>query len=128
MYAFLANITLGVHVAFVVFVVLMVPCIYLGHFLGWQWVRKLWLRICHLVGILIVAGQAWAGVICPLTTLEMWLRRQGGGEAYSGSFIEHWMRELLYWDWPAWAFVVMYTLFALLVVGTWWLVPPGRTR
>jgi len=41
---------------------------------------------------------------------------------------DDWMRELLYWDWPAWAFVVMYTLFALLVLGTWWLVPPARSR
>ncbi len=128
MYAALANLTLGVHFAFVTFVVLMVPCIYLGRWLGWAWVRVLWLRICHLLGILVVAAQAWAGVICPLTTLEMWLRRQGGERAYSGSFIEHWMRELLYWDFPGWVFVVMYTVFALLVLGTWWLVPPVRQR
>lgn len=128
MYVALANTALGVHVAFVAFVVLMVPCIYLGRLLGWRWVYVRWLRVCHLVGILVVAAQAWAGVICPLTTLEMWLRRQGGERAYSGSFIEHWMNELLYWDLPAWGFILMYTLFAALVAGTWWLVPPGRTR
>lgn len=128
MYAALANITLGVHVAFVVFVVLMVPCIYLGRLLSWRWVRVRWLRICHLVGIVIVAAQAWAGVICPLTTVEMWLRRQGGERAYSGSFIEHWMSEVLYWDLPWWAFVLLYSLFAVLVAATWFTVPPAAQR
>jgi len=31
--------------------------------------------------------QSWAGLICPLTTLEMWLRGQSGGVQYNSSFI-----------------------------------------
>ncbi|NND69697.1 MAG: DUF2784 domain-containing protein [Halioglobus sp.] len=126
MYVFLANVTLALHVGFVAFVVLMVPAIYLGRLLHWSWVRILWLRLLHLVGIVIVAAQAWAGVICPLTTLEMWLRRRGGAEAYSGGFVEHWMNELLYWDFPWWVFVLLYSLFATLVLATWVVVPPAR--
>ena len=126
MYVALANITLGMHVAFVLFVVVMVPLVYLGRVFNWSWVRLFWLRLLHLAGICVVAAQAWAGVICPLTTLEMWLRRQGGAQGYSGSFVEHWMRELLYWDLPAWVFVLVYTVFAVLVAGTWYLVPPRR--
>lgn len=128
MYVALANVTLGIHVAFVAFVVLMVPAVYLGRVLHWSWVRILWLRLLHLVGIVIVAAQAWAGVICPLTTLEMWLRRRGGGEAYSGGFVEHWMNELLYWDFPWWVFVMLYSFFAVLVFATWIVVPPARGR
>lgn len=127
-YVVLANITLGVHVAFVMFVVLMVPLIYLGRFMHWSWVRILWLRLCHLAGIFVVAAQAWAGMICPLTTLEMWLRRQAGERAYSGGFIEYWMAELLYWDLPWWVFVAMYSVFALLVAATWVFVPPVASR
>jgi len=113
---------------FVVFVVLGVPGIYLGKALNWPWVRLFWLRVLHLVGICVVAAQAWAGVICPLTTLEMWLREQGTFATYSGSFIEHWLHNFLYWNLPSWVFAVAYTLFALLVLFMWYFVPPTRGR
>ena len=124
MYPLLANTILLLHATFVAFVVLTVPCIYIGKLRGWRWVRLFWLRVAHLVGICIVVAQAWAGVICPLTTLEMWLREQGGLTGYTGSFIEHWLQTLLYWDLPAWVFIVVYSLFALLIIATWYVVPP----
>lgn len=126
-YSVLANSILIAHATFVAFIVLMVPCIFLGGYLGWRWVRLLWLRILHLVGIFVVAAQSWAGVICPFTTLEMWLRSQGEHETYSGGFVEYWLQRLLYWDFQPWVFVVAYSLFTLLVVGTWYWVPPGRS-
>lgn len=128
MYAIAADAVLLVHAAFVLFVIVMVPLVYTGGALGWGWVRRYWLRVAHLLGIAIVALQSWAGLVCPLTTLEMWLRRKSGLQAYSGSFIEHWLQRLLYWDLPAWVFIVIYSLFALLVVFTWYLVPPQRRR
>lgn len=128
MYSLLANVVLTIHSAFVTFVVLMVPCIYLGKALHWRWIRIYWLRIAHLVGILIVVAQAWAGAICPLTTLEMWLREQGGLNTYGESFIEHWLQELIYWNFPAWVFIFVYSLFALLVVSTWYVVPPANGK
>ena len=124
----LANAVLLIHAAFVGFVVLTVPLIYLGKALNWQWVRVYWFRIAHLAGICIVAAQAWAGVLCPLTTLEMWLRRKGRLATYDESFIEHWLQQLIYWDFPAWVFVVVYSLFALLVVATWYVVPPTKRK
>ena len=127
-YPILANLVLLIHVSFVVFVVVAVPLILLGGVRGWKWVRVPWLRGLHLAGICIVAAQSWAGVICPLTTLEMWLRKQGGLVTYTGHFIEHWLQKLLYWDFPSWVFVVVYSLFALLVLSTWFLVPPRRAK
>ena len=56
-----ADAVLVLHAAFVVFIVLTVPAIYLGAALHWRWVRLLWLRVAHLLGICIVAAQAWAG-------------------------------------------------------------------
>lgn len=126
MHLFLADAVLFLHTAIVGFVVLGVPCIYIGKLLAWRWVRNYWLRVTHLLSIGIVTAQSWAGVICPLTTLEMWLREQGGMTGYTGSFIEHWLQTLLYWDLPAWVFIVVYSLFALLVVATWLVVPPTR--
>ena len=128
MYSVMANTILLLHAAFVAFVVFTVPCIYIGKLLGWRWIRLYWLRVAHLVGISIVVAQAWAGVICPLTTLEMWLREQGGMTGYTGSFVEHWLQTLLYWDFPAWVFIVVYSLFALLIVATWYAVPPVKAR
>jgi len=128
MYLILANFVLSIHILFVVFVVVMVPLILIGGACAWRWVRSPILRWLHLLGIGIVIIQSWFGIVCPLTTLEMWLRRLGGEETYSGGFIEHWMQRLLYWDLPWWVFVVVYTLFGLIVVSTWVIVPPDRLR
>jgi len=127
-YPILANVVLIIHAAFVAFVVLTTPFIYIGKVLNWRWVRIYWLRIAHLIGICIVAAQSWAGVICPLTTLEMRLRQNSDLATYSGSFIEHWLQKLIYWDLPAWAFIVIYSLFALLVIFAWYFVPPAKNK
>lgn len=110
----------------VAFVVLGLLVILLGGALGWQWVRNRWFRLAHLVCIGIVMAQAWAGLVCPLTTLEMWLRQQAGAVVYTGSFITHWMGELLYYNFPTWFFTLIYTAFAALVVASWFWVRPHR--
>jgi hypothetical protein len=63
-----------------------------------------------------------------LTTLEMALRRRAGDATYAGSFIAHWLEQLLYYQAPPWVFVIAYSAFALLVVGAWWRVPPRPLR
>jgi hypothetical protein len=125
MYPLLADAVLATHVAFVVFVIVMVPLIFIGGALGWRWIRRIWLRALHLLGIAVVVLQSWFGIVCPLTTLEMGLRRQGGEVAYAERFIEHWLQALLYWNAPWWVFVVIYTVFGAGVLSTWFLVPPG---
>ena len=121
----LADLVLVMHVLFVGFVVVGLLLIVLGGFRGWNWVRNVWFRIAHLAGIGVVVLQAWLGVVCPLTTLEMWLRRQSGGPYYQGGFIEFWLKQLLYYDAPAWVFVAAYTLFGLLVAVSWARFPPS---
>ena len=59
-----------------------------------------------------------------ITTLEIWLRAKVHATTYRGSFIEHWVQQLLYYDAPAWVFVLGYSLFGLLVVATWLIFPP----
>ena len=100
--------------------------VYVGLFLSWQWVRNLWFRITHLFGIAVVVLQSWFGVICPLTTWEMYLRSRAGGESYEGGFIMHWLNELLYYEAPSWVFVVCYTAFGGLVLLSWFVVRPRR--
>jgi hypothetical protein len=62
-----------------------------------------------------------------LTAVETVLRRRAGDATYAGSFIAHWMEELLYFDAPVWVFTVAYTLFGLIVVASWWWVRPRRS-
>jgi hypothetical protein len=125
-FSLLADAVLIIHAAFVAFVVLLLPGILLGGLWGWRWVRLMWLRVGHLAAIGLVTIQAWAGAICPLTTLEMWLAERGQRATYSGSFIQHWLQRLLYWDLPGWVFIAAYSGFALLVVAAWYCVPPTR--
>ena len=56
----------------------------------------------------------------------MWLRSTAGTPTYGGGFIEHWLQRVLYYDAAPWVFVLGYTAFGSLVLGTWWLYPPIR--
>ena len=123
-YQLLADVVLTLHVAIVVFVVAGLVLAIVGNLLQWSWANNLWFRLAHLAAIGIVVAQAWFGVICPLTTLEMWLREQAGETTYTGSFIEHWLQALLYYEAPSWVFIAAYSVFGLAVIATWWRWPP----
>lgn len=124
LYQLLADLVLTVHFAIVVFVVGGQALVVIGSFRGWQLARSLWFRLAHLVAIAVVVAQAWLGAACPLTTLEMWLRGKARGTTYSGSFVEHWLQRVLYYDAPSWLFTLVYSVFGLIVVATWWCFPP----
>ena len=121
-----ANALLLLHVLFVGFVVFGLLLVFIGKLLHWRWVRILWLRLAHLAAIVIVVLQSWLGIICPLTVWEMGLRSKAGASIYDGSFIAHWLQTLLYYDAPAWAFTLLYSLFGSLVVIAWYWVKPQR--
>lgn len=123
-YLIAADTILFTHVAFVAFVIFGLLLIFTGKLLSWSWVRNPWFRRAHLIGIVVVVLQAWLGVICPLTTWEMALRSKAGDAVYSGSFIAHWLETLLYYQAPAWVFVVCYSAFGSLVVLSWFWVRP----
>jgi len=120
-----ADLILLLHFAVVVFVVGGLVLIIAGNMRGWHWVNARWFRLLHLGAIGTVAAESWLGITCPLTTLEIWLRSKAGGAVYSGSFIEHWLQRLIFYDAPSWAFVLGYSLFGLLVITIWWYFPPG---
>ena len=123
-----ADFLLILHVAFVAFVIFGLLLTIIGKFLSWSWVRVRWFRVLHLICIGVVVLQSWLGLICPLTTWEMGLREQAGDVTYQGSFISHWLGEILYYRAPAWVFMIAYTAFGALVVVSWFWVPPKRKR
>lgn len=124
----LADAVLVLHAAVVLFVVAGLALIILGNLRGWSWVNHVHFRLLHLLAIALVLAEAWLGIPCPLTTLEMWLRTQAGAATYSGGFIAHWLHRLLFYDLPPWVFVLAYSLFALLVAASWLWFPPRRRK
>lgn len=85
-YRILADLLVLVHLAFIVFVV----C---G---GWLALRWRWLAWPHIPTAIWGVAIEFRGWICPLTPLENWLRRAGGGAVYSGGFIEHYILPIVY--------------------------------
>lgn len=82
----LADLVLVLHLTFILFVVL-------GGFVALRWPRVAWVHIpVALYGAII----EFLGFICPLTPLEIWLRRRGGEAGYEGGFIEHYITAALY--------------------------------
>ena len=82
----LADAVVLAHAAFVLFVVL-------GALLVLRRPKLAWLHVPAAAwGALI----EFAGWICPLTPLEVELRRRGGEAGYAGGFIEHYVLPVLY--------------------------------
>jgi hypothetical protein len=85
-YGLMADVVLGTHVVFVVFVVG-------GGILVVRWPRAAWVHVpCALWGALVEV----AGWICPLTPLEVSLRRKAGEAGYAEGFLEHYITPVLY--------------------------------
>ena len=81
-----ADLVLILHFGFVLFVVL-------GGLLALRWPRLAWV---HVPVALYGATIEFLGFICPLTPLEVWLRRRGGEAGYEGGFVEHYITAALY--------------------------------
>ena len=127
-YLLLADTVLVAHSLFALFVLVSLVLILIGGPCQWRWVRNRAFRLIHVGAIGIVVMQAWLGIVCPLTSLEMWLRSGAGDTVYTGSFIAHWLHALLYYQAPTWVFAVAYSLFGALVVASWIWVRPHPSR
>lgn len=119
-----ADVVLLVHAAFIAFVVIGQIYVLAGWMFRWRSARNRWFRRIHLGAIAIVVVQAWIGMTCPLTTLESSLRVEAGSGAYEQSFVAHWLSRLIYYDLPLSAFVIAYSVFAALVLLSYWRFPP----
>jgi hypothetical protein len=129
LYLILADLTLIVHAAFVAFVIVGLLLIWVGRLRRWAFVKNLWFRLAHLAAIGVVAAEALAGFICPLTTWEDRLRLLAGGEErYQGSFIQHWLHHIMFFDLDERIFTVAYVVFFLAVALSLWFVPPRWPR
>lgn len=120
----LADLILIIHFLFVLFVVGSLPLIWIGAWMGLDFVRNRRFRFAHLAAILFVVGESLVGMACPLTVWEDALRRTTSG----GDFIQRWLHHILFYDVPAWILTTVYVLFALLVAITFRLLPPHHRK
>jgi len=128
-YLGLADLVLVVHASFVAFVVVGLVLIWIGQVRRWAFVRNFWFRVAHLAAIGVVAAESLSGFVCPLTTWEDQLRLLAGGEQrYAGSFIQHWLHQVIFFDLSESAFTIAYVTFFLAVALSLWLVPPRLPR
>jgi hypothetical protein len=102
----LADAVVGVHFAFLAYVVL-------GGFLAWRW---RWTIATHVLAVI------WAGLIvfvkipCPLTALQNQFRQWGGQPAFRAGFIDHYVTGRLY---PSGDARLAQVLVAVLVLVSW---------
>jgi hypothetical protein len=124
LYRVLADLTLALHVTFVLFVVGGQALIVAGWISGWRWTRNRVFRTLHLGAIAFVVLESWFGIACPLTVIEGHLRNLAGTGFQADSFIGYWLQRLLFYTAPPWVFTVVYSVFALLVLVTFLRYPP----
>jgi len=85
-YRVLADVTLALHLAFILFVAL-------GGLLVLRWRRVLWFHVAAAVWGAAISFFGWT---CPLTPIENHFRRLGGEAGYGESFIERYLVSLIY--------------------------------
>ena len=86
-YKILSDIVVLIHFLWILF-------LFLGAFWG---IRNRVVRIFHLSGLAFAFIIQVFGWYCPLTYLEVWLRsRHDASVAYAGSFIIHYVEQIVY--------------------------------
>jgi Protein of Unknown function (DUF2784) len=126
LYRIAADGVVILHLGYVSFVVIGQLLILVGILRGWHWIRGFRFRVVHLAAIAVVVTESLLEVTCPLTTLEQFLRRQGGEATYRGDFIGNCVHDLLFFDCEPQVFRLIYALFGLLVLVTFVIAPPRR--
>ncbi len=85
-YTILADLVVGLHVCFVIFVVLGAVLVLWKPHIAWF----------HIPAVFWGAGIEFLGWVCPLTPLENILRARGGDAPYATTFVEHYVMPVLY--------------------------------
>jgi hypothetical protein len=87
---------------------------------------------CPVVKIIHIAGLAFSFIIqiigwyCPLTHLEVWLRvRHDPMLSYTGSFIIHYIEQIVYLEVSR---ITVFVITVLLVILNMWIYRRGRKK
>lgn len=128
-YGIAADIVVGIHVAYVGYVVLGQLAIIVAAPFKWQWARNPWFRFSHLTAIAIVAYEEFRGIRCPLTVWEEQLRALAGqGFNDSQTFVGRLMHDLLFYDLPQIFFTTVHVAAFVLILQALIMFPPRWFR
>jgi hypothetical protein len=126
LYGLAADVIVLLHAGFVAFVVA-------GAALVLRWPRVAWFHVPAAIWGAVVELAGW---VCPLTPLEVALRRQAGHRGYDGDFVEQYILPMLYPDWLTrptqlvlglLVIVVNVALYAVVARRRRTVTPHGRT-
>lgn len=96
-YKVLADIVVLIHFLWIVFLIF-------GAFLG---VRNKVVKIVHISGLFFAVIVQLFNWYCPLTYLEVWLKSSSEpSAAYTGSFIVHYLEEIIYIEIPRYLVII----------------------
>jgi hypothetical protein len=110
-----ADAVVVVHLAWILFLIL-------GALPGRRWRG---VKYLHIGGLAYALASQTVGWICPLTHLEIWLRRrQSPASAYGDGFVQHYVERLVYADLPAAA--ILAGTVVVITFSWWWYRRPAR--
>ncbi len=127
-YSLLADVIDTLHLGYVLYVIIGQLLIFVGVAVGWQAIRNPWFRYTHLAMMVIVAIEVIFNITCPLTDWAVDLRKAVGLTPKEGTFIGNMANEWLFYEAPPEVFLIGYLTFAFLVIGSFFVAPPRRTR
>ena len=117
-----ANFVLILHFLIVVFVTFGFFLVPIGYKFKWQWVQNIKLRAIHCILISFVTLETLIGMTCPLTIIESNLRDINEPK----SFVNYWISEIIYWNFPKNFFLILYILLLLWTFVMWKIFPPSK--
>ena len=124
-----ADLIVFFHLLYVLFTVGGEVLVILGGVIGWHWIRNRVFRITHLLASFFVAVEALVGAMCPLTTIEYILRQRAGQTVDNEiSFVGRLIRSIIFYDFPAVFFTLLYAGFASLVIITYFRIKPYKRK
>ena len=118
----ISDIVLILHFCIVIFITLGFVLLPVGYTLNWEWLRNIKIRSLHLGLICLVALEAFLGVKCPLTIIELHLNNLN----YSETFIAYWISKVIYWDLPTIFFIALYAVCMSWTILMWKIFPPRK--
>jgi predicted branched-subunit amino acid permease len=104
-YLIAADFVVFLHFLWIVFLVI-------GAFIGrrYKWIKRL-----HVTGLAFAIVMQFFNWYCPLTYLEVWLRKkQDPSFGYSGSYIIYYLEKIVYLELPPKVILIMTVILILL--------------
>jgi hypothetical protein len=120
----LSGFVLYFHLAVILFIIFGFIAIPLGAKLQWRFIHEFWWRLAHLVSMVIVAIQAIFGKACFLTYIQSDLLKDAGKKRYTVPFIQTYIDRMIYYNFPIWAFSIIYVILFLYTIYVWFKFPP----